>query len=97
MKIFLSLLWELMYTLLEEVYLWVFTFWVSLCVFTLKVKLVLIVEILLGLRSSLDIAAVCYLVSRTNANLFPDMCFGKEDNLILIQCPPQIINIGPKF
>lgn len=84
MKIFFLFLWELMYIFLEEVYLWVFIFWVLLCVFILKVKLVLIVEILFGLRLSLDIVVVCYLVFRINVNFFFDMCFGKEDNLIFI-------------
>ena len=61
-------------------------------------KLVVIMEVFLGLKSSLDTAAVCYLVSRTNANLFPDRHFGKEDNLIFTQCHPQIINVlNPSF
>lgn len=57
-------------------------------------KPVLIVGVLLGLRSSLETADVCYLISRKkNVNFFPDTYFGKDDNLIFIQCPPQIINM----
>lgn len=92
-KIFVPLLWELMQALLEQVYLWVFTFWVSLEVFTLKMKLVLIVEVLLILSLGLDTAALCYLVCRRKANLFSAICFGKEDNLVLAKCLPQVINI----
>ena len=66
--------------------------WFSVSVFILKVKLVLIMEVLRGLSLDLDAAAVCYLVSRTD-NLFSICVLKKKITWYLEQCLPQVINI----